>query len=117
MVERYRSFSVFEASAANLLETHGDLPKQEIHSAACSTPREQRKTEKVVITIATTSRPGFFSASLSSEILVKSSRQPMCDAARVLHRRGFPDDTLMVSFWEGSNHESMRGLLGDLARG
>jgi hypothetical protein len=80
----------------------------------CTTLGEPHATARTItITIATTSRPGLFSASLDGETLLKSSRQPMCDAARALHRLGFPDDTLMVSFWGGSKHESMRGLVGD----
>jgi hypothetical protein len=109
------------------LPFHSNLRRSALDAASCtptrgnkstaySTPREQRNTEKVVITIATTSRPGFFSASLNSEILLESSRQPMCDAARALHRRGFSDDILMVSFWEDSKHQSMRGLVGDWRR-
>jgi hypothetical protein len=71
-------------------------------------------TPTIVITIHPTKRPDYFEVRLDSEILVKSSRQPRCDAARVLHRLGFPDDALLVSRKEGSKAEcSMRGPLGE----
>src|SRR5215468_3607190 len=66
------------------------------------------------ILISPTHRPDCFSVALGSKILVKSSRQPRCDAARVLHELGFPDDALLVSHKEGSKSDySMRGLLGE----
>jgi hypothetical protein len=64
--------------------------------------------------LSATERPDYFSVTPDSEILVKSSKHPRCDAARVLHRLGFPDDALLVSHKEGSQAEySMRGPLGE----
>jgi hypothetical protein len=68
----------------------------------------------VEIIIHPTRRPDLFAVTLGSQILVKGSRQPRCDAARALHDLGFPDDTLLVSHKEGSKAEhSMRGPLGE----
>jgi hypothetical protein len=68
----------------------------------------------IAITIHPTERPDYFSVTLDSEIIVKSSRQPRCDAARVLHRLGYPDDALLVSHKESPKAKySMRGPLGD----
>ena len=72
---------------------------------------------EIHITISPTHRPEYFSVALGSKILVKSSRQPRCDAARVLHRLGYPDDALLVSHKEGSNADySMRGPIGEWRR-
>jgi hypothetical protein len=53
-----------------------------------------------------------FSAELNGAVIVQASEQPKCDAARVLHRQGFPDDTILIFGHDGANHESMRGPLG-----
>jgi hypothetical protein len=82
-------------------------------SATRSTPTEQsHAAEAIIITIRATRRPDLFAMTKGSQVLVKSSRQPMCDAARALHKLGFPDDTFLTSRWEGSEIDSMRGLLG-----
>jgi hypothetical protein len=79
--------------------------------------RDLRKVEgdgpSVVIAIAPTCRAGLFRVTMDSCTLVKCSRQPRCDAARALHRLGYPDDTFVISYIEDSEHESMRGLLMD----
>jgi hypothetical protein len=64
-----------------------------------------RAASEIHITISPTHRPDYFSAAFGSNILVKSSRQPRCDAARALHRLGYPDDALLVG-------GSMRGPIG-----
>jgi hypothetical protein len=58
-------------------------------TAACPNSGERGLAVLTIsITIHPTKRPDYFEVRLDSEILVKSSRQPRCDAARVLHRRG-----------------------------
>jgi len=81
-------------------------------STNSSRPKPLGTPSTLLIIIAPTGRTGSFSATIGTSTLVKNSRQPHCDAARVLHRRGHPDDTLLISKREGSDHESMRGPLG-----
>jgi hypothetical protein len=82
------------------------MKRSKYSAPTCSISEEAGATApEIHITISRTHRPDRFSAALGSKILVKSSRQPRCDAARVLHRLGYPDDALLVA-------GSMRGPLG-----
>src|SRR5437762_863600 len=55
---------------------------------------------------------GGFSADFNNGMqIVTASRQPICDAARVLHGLGYPDDALLVARHDGAEHEAMRGPL------
>jgi hypothetical protein len=74
--------------------------------------QNRRNCSTVLIIIAPTDRTGSFTASIGTSVLIKSSRQPVCDIARVLHRLGYRDDTLLISKMDGSDHESLRGTLG-----
>jgi hypothetical protein len=44
--------------------------------------------------------------------IVTSSARPICDAARVLHRLGHPDDCRLTVWHEGADHPAISGLLG-----
>jgi hypothetical protein len=44
--------------------------------------------------------------------IVQSSTQPICKAARVLHRLGYSDDYRLVASHEGSDHHAISGRLG-----
>jgi hypothetical protein len=44
--------------------------------------------------------------------IVTSSKQPICDAARVLHRLGYADDCRITVWHEGADHHAISGLLG-----
>jgi hypothetical protein len=81
-----------------------------------SSQKKRTTPSTLEITIAPIDRRGSFSATLGTSSLVKRSRQPTCDAARVLHRRGYPDDTLLISKNLGSDYESLRGALGEWRR-
>jgi hypothetical protein len=71
--------------------------RSEYSAPACSIcSEEDGAASEIHITISPTHRPDRFSVALGSKILVKSSRQPRCDAARVLHRLGYPDDAMLV---------------------
>ena len=84
---------------------------------ARATSNEQDESPAItVIIIAPTGSAGLFSVALDSTVIVKSSRQPRCDAARVLRALGHPDNTLIISFREGTDEESMRGSLGKWLR-
>jgi hypothetical protein len=92
--------------------------RSEYSAPACSICSEADvAASEVHIMISPTRRSDYFSVAFGSKILVKSSKQPRCDASRVLHRLGYPDDTILVSHKEGSKAPySMRGPIGDWRR-
>jgi hypothetical protein len=53
-----------------------------------------------------------FDALLDETQIVKSSAQPICDAARALHRLGHSDDRRLTVWHEGSSHHAISGRLG-----
>jgi hypothetical protein len=55
---------------------------------------------------------GRFDASFNGAQLVQASKNPISDAARVLHRMGYSDHLLLVAQHEGAAHYAMRGSLG-----
>ena len=55
---------------------------------------------------------GRFSVSFGDVQIAKASSQPICDAARVLHRNGYPDDCRLVARHEGADHHAISGPLG-----
>src|SRR5436190_24073263 len=56
---------------------------------------------------------GRFNAAFNGMQIVAASRQPICDAARVLHRLGgYPDNAVLVARHDGAEHEAMCGPLG-----
>jgi hypothetical protein len=61
-------------------------------------------------------RHGRFSAHLGQMELVTASRQPFCDAARVLYKLGYPDNWIIVARHDGASHESMRCPIGSIRR-
>ena len=44
--------------------------------------------------------------------IVQASYQPICDAGRILHQRGYDDDLVLVVWHRGANYEAIRGPLG-----
>jgi hypothetical protein len=44
--------------------------------------------------------------------IVQASYQPICDAGRILHQRGYDDDLVLVAMHQGANYEAIRGPLG-----
>jgi hypothetical protein len=63
----------------------------------------------VVLTALGRSR---FDALFDGVQIVKASKNPISDAARVLHRMGYPDHLSLVAQHEGAAHYAMRGPLG-----
>jgi hypothetical protein len=53
-----------------------------------------------------------FDALLDGVQIVKSSTQPICEAARVLHHSGYPDDCRLIARHERSDHHAIIGWLG-----
>jgi hypothetical protein len=53
-----------------------------------------------------------FDASFKSAQPVQASKNPISDAARVLHRMGYSDHLLLVAQHEGAAHYAMRGSIG-----
>jgi hypothetical protein len=63
----------------------------------------------VVLTAQGRSR---FDASFNGAQIVRASKNPISDAARVLHGMGYSDHLLLVAQHEGAAHYAMRGSLG-----
>ena len=53
-----------------------------------------------------------FDVSFGETQIVKSSAQPICDAARALHRLGYSDDRRLTVWHEGADHHAISGQLG-----
>ena len=66
----------------------------------------------IVITVAPISGHGRFSASVDGRLLVKSSRTPFLDAARVLFAEGLDPETILVMRHHGSTVNALRARLG-----
>jgi hypothetical protein len=71
-----------------------------------------------VIVVSSTESAGHFQARLerSNEVLVKNSRQPFLDAARVLVERGYDPGVLLVMKHLGSDTVSLRAPLRKAAK-
>jgi hypothetical protein len=72
--------------------------------------------QTVEIIFRTVDRHGRFSAHLGQMELVTASRQPFCDAARVLYKLAYHDTWIIVARHDGASHESMRGPIGSIRR-
>ena len=53
-----------------------------------------------------------FDVAFGGTQIVKSSAQPICDAARALHRLGYSDDRRLTVWHEGADHYAISGQLG-----
>jgi hypothetical protein len=53
-----------------------------------------------------------FDALVGETQIVKSSAQPISDAARFLHSHGYSDDRLLIVRHEDADHDAIRGRLG-----
>jgi len=86
-------------------------PRSPSGPAAGSTPTTSPAPKRLVIDITAIGR-GRFDASFGGSLIVAASKQPISEAARALHRIGFPDDAELVARHAGADHYAMRGLLG-----
>jgi hypothetical protein len=88
--------------------------------ASFSSPSPARSTASKVavaptmltITLKPTGVEDRFDAILRGLRIVTASRQPVCDAARVLHRSGYSDQILLVARHVGADHDAIQGPLG-----
>jgi hypothetical protein len=55
---------------------------------------------------------GRFDAFFGGTQIVKASKNPISNAARILHRQGYSDDRLLLARHEGAKHDAMHGPLG-----
>jgi hypothetical protein len=65
-----------------------------------------------LIVFLTARRRGRFDASLNGIQIVKASTQPICCAARALHRLSYSDAPRLNFCHRGSEHHAISGLLG-----
>jgi hypothetical protein len=85
------------------------------HATVTSTPPNapgsSGSTPEIVEVVLRPKGKGLFSAESGGTVIVKSSRSPICDAARALHALGHGDDSTVVARHHGSDLVSMRGPL------
>jgi hypothetical protein len=68
----------------------------------------------IIITVSPIGR-GRFEARVGDRIILKSSRQPLLDAARVLLAEGIPPDTRITMRHAGANHDALSSTVGKAA--
>jgi hypothetical protein len=80
--------------------------------------REDSLASPLVIVVSSTKSAGYFQARLqqSNEVLVKNSRQPFLDGARVLVAKGYDPNTSLVMKHMGSDIVALRAPLGMAAK-
>jgi hypothetical protein len=77
----------------------------------------QQFNDQVRLVIVTPNgAPGYYDAVVNGEMLVRSSRTPFCDAARVLLERGVDGNSWLVMRHAGSEIDSLRGKVGVAAK-
>jgi hypothetical protein len=92
--------------------TRSDAGRASRSSLSQPNPTAGRSGNSVELLIHLEARgQGRFDA-LENSPIVTASTQPICDAARALHRLGYPDELLLVVWHRGANHEAIRGPLG-----
>lgn len=80
-----------------------------------STPSLSKRTASATaLTVLLTARGrSRFDVSFGETQIVTKSGNPISDAARVLHGRGFADDRLLIARHAGADHHAISGQLGD----
>jgi hypothetical protein len=84
-----------------------------ISSSSQSLLKPRSPAAETAVSVVLKARGGSrFDVSLDDVQLVKSSAQPICNAARVLHRLGYSDACRLIAWHEGSDHHAISGRLG-----
>jgi hypothetical protein len=73
-------------------------------------------TPTLIIILRELQKRGIYSVSLDAKILIKKTRQPESDLARVLHKLGYGDETLLIMRRDGSEIDGIRAPLGVLRK-
>jgi hypothetical protein len=96
-----------EELARDRFEEQGSVPR-----------REDSLASPLVIVVSSTKSAGHFQARLqhSNEVLVKNSRQPFLDGARLLVERGYDPSALLVMKHLGSDIVALRAPLGKASK-
>jgi hypothetical protein len=77
----------------------------------------QQFNDQVRLVIVTPNgAPGHYDAVVDGELMVRASRVPFCDAARVLLERGVDGNSWLVMRHAGSETDSLRGKVGVAAK-
>ena len=88
------------------------LPRNGRHPAAV----QQWSNEVRLCTISPNGAPDHFDAVVNGELLVRSSRTPFCDVARVLLDRGVDSNSWLILRHAGSQTDSLRAKAGVAAK-
>src|SRR5262245_46726042 len=81
-------------------------------AATQNAPANSTKPSRLQITVAPVNQRDRFSARLDGRLLVKSSRTPFCDAARLLIAEGLDPSCTLVMRHRGSEVDVLRARLG-----
>ena len=93
--------------------TRSDAGRASRSSLSQPNPTAGRSGDSVELVIDLEARgQGRFDAFFANSRIVTASTQPICDAARVLHRLGYPDELKLVVWHRRGNYEAIRGPLG-----
>lgn len=88
------------------------LPANGFHPAA----NQQWSDQVRLVTISPNGAPGHYDAVVNAEMLVRSSRTPFCDAARVLLGRGVDSNSWLIMRHTGTETNSLQGKVGVAAK-
>jgi hypothetical protein len=101
------------SDAGERTPTRSDAGRASRSSLSQPNPIAGRSGNSVELLIYLEARgQGRFDAFLANSPIVTASTQPICDAARALHRLGYPDELKLVVWHRDANHEAIRGPLG-----
>jgi hypothetical protein len=101
-----------DAGRASFRHAHDPIPSD--GAARCTTSITDvpaTSDDRLLITLEARGREKF-DALFNGKRIVQAGSQPICDAARILHRLGHDDDVLLVARHQGANHDAIHGPLG-----
>jgi hypothetical protein len=88
-------------------------PSATVRGARSTAPMSPAAAPTRVVIVLKPQGRGRFDAFFQEARIVNGSAQPICDAARALHRLGHPDDCMLLARHDdGADHDAIRGPLG-----
>jgi hypothetical protein len=101
------------SDAGERTPTRSDAGRASRSSLSQPNPTAGRSGNSLELLICLEARgQGQFDAFFANSPIVTASTQPICDAARALHRLGYPDELKLVVWRRGAHDEAIRGPLG-----
>lgn len=88
------------------------IAKRRSHPSTDVAPASPAPPIRLEIILNPVDRQGRFSAEFGGTVIVSASAEPICAAARALHKLGHSDDAVLIARHSGVDHEALRGPLG-----